>query len=374
MIKLSQKVLSGLGKVPPTKPKDKKIVDGVRVTVKKVRKKLGGGTSANLERTPKKDSFEVSDSNLIKRSDTTTETQKNVSSKNCIGDFLVKQNRKLANQYVNDLEAVAQAIPEASFYREVNKSSTKELPSILDKIARRTDQYSERGFSGVIRDGVRGTLFLPDADKNYVKVVKAMEKKGYKVAKTYAEDKNGNIILGRDGMPKMVDDIDVRFGDNSVPSGYEDIQMRFEKNGNLYELLILPGPNYAAIKNKEHSLVFENFRKYDAAKITDDDGAKQIVKGIKKIYHGLTRRLYEDAKLRDKFGASKASQITFSKEDVEKADNLFKSLKTLFLGKYNALPPSKRSKPRFKDTERYKTLDAIEQNLRNVLDLYKPID
>ena len=88
----------------------------------------------------------------------------------------------------------------------------------------------------------------------------------------------------------------------------------------------------------------------------------------------MTRRLYEDAKLRDKFGASKASQITFSKEDVEKADNLFESLKTLYLGKYNALPPSKRSKPRFKDTERYKVLDTIEQNLRDVLELYKPID
>lgn len=172
----------------------------------------------------------------------------------------------------------------------------------------------------------------------------------------------------------MVDDIDIRFAENAVPSGYEDVQMRFEKNGHLYELLFLPGPNYAAIKNKEHALVFENFRKYEAAKITDDDGAKQIVKGIKKIYHGLTRRLYEDAKLRDKFGASKASQITFSKEDLEKADNLFESLKTLYLGKYNALPPSKRSKPRFKDTERYKTLDAIEQKLRDVLELYKPID
>ena len=28
MIKLSQKVLNGLGKVPPTKPKSKNVVDG----------------------------------------------------------------------------------------------------------------------------------------------------------------------------------------------------------------------------------------------------------------------------------------------------------------------------------------------------------
>ena len=372
MIKLSQKVLSGLGKVPPMKSKSKILGDEVAaIGTKKVRKKLGAVTTPALERTPKTDTF-------VKTSSAKTVAKKEeaqaVDTKNRLGDFLVKQNKQLAAQYMNDLEEVAQAIPEASFFREVNKSSTKELPSILDKIARRTEQYSERGYSGVIRDGVRGTMFLPDADKNYVKVVKAMEKKGYRVAKTYAEDKNGNIILGKDGLPKMVDDVDVRFGDNAVPSGYEDVQMRFEKNGHLYELLFLPGPNYAAIKNKEHTLVFENFRKYEAAKITDDDGAKQIVKGIKKIYHGLTRRLYEDAKLRDKFGASKASQITFSKEDVEKADNLFESLKTLYLGKYNALPPSKRSKPRFKDTEKYKTLDTIEQNLRNVLDLYKPIE
>ncbi len=344
--------------------------EAAAIGTKRGRKKLGVTTTPAFERTPKTDTFvKTSSAKTVAKKEET----KAVDTKNRLGDFLIKQNKQLAAQYMNDLEEVAQAIPEASFYREINKSSTKELPSILDKIARRTEQFSERGYSGVIRDGVRGTIFLPDADKNFVKVVKAMEKKGYKIAKTYAEDKNGNIILGKDGLPKMVDDIDVRFGENAVPSGYEDVQMRFEKSGNLYELLFLPGPNYAAIKNKEHTLVFENFRKYDAAKITDD-GAKQIVKGIKKIYHGLTRRLYEDAKLRDKFGASKASQITFSKEDVETADNLFESLKTLYLGKYNALPPSKRSKPRFKDTERYKVLDTIEQNLRNVLDLYKPID
>ena len=159
-------------------------------------------TTPAFERTPKTDTFVKTSSakTVVKKEET-----KAVDTKNRLGDFLIKQNKQLAAQYMNDLEEVAQAIPEASFYREINKSSTKELPSILDKIARRTEQFSERGYSGVIRDGVRGTIFLPDADKNFVKVVKAMEKKGYKIAKTYAEDKNGNIILGKDGLPKMVD-------------------------------------------------------------------------------------------------------------------------------------------------------------------------
>lgn len=44
-MKLSQKVLNGLGnkKVPPTKPKAAKVVDGVTYVVKKARKKIGGG-------------------------------------------------------------------------------------------------------------------------------------------------------------------------------------------------------------------------------------------------------------------------------------------------------------------------------------------
>ncbi|MFQ8626129.1 MAG: hypothetical protein ACLSA2_06490 [Candidatus Gastranaerophilaceae bacterium] len=136
-------------------------------------------------------------------------------------------------------------------------------------------------------------------------------------------------MLDKNGIPKMVDDIDVRFGDNAVPSGYEDVQMRFEKNGNLYELLILPGPNYLAIKNKEHELVYENFRKYDT--FVKDDGAKQIIKAIKKEYHKLTKGLYADAKHRDASGAKKSEQITFTREGVESVDKLFKSLKTLFL-------------------------------------------
>ena len=58
-MKLSQKVLNGLGnkKVPPTKPKAAKVVDGVTYVVKKARKKIGGGAKSTLERSPQTDSF-----------------------------------------------------------------------------------------------------------------------------------------------------------------------------------------------------------------------------------------------------------------------------------------------------------------------------
>lgn len=357
-------------RVPPMKPKAENIANGITNAVKKARKRIAGAPASNLERSPKND--------VLVRSNPQTSTApkkaegKKVDTKTRLGDFLVSQNRLLAEKYMDDLDWVAQQIPEASFYRELNTTNTKELPSILDKLEKRTEQYSERGYSGVIRDGVRATMFIPEADKNYVKIVKEMQKKGYKIAKTFAEDSKGNIVLDKNGIPKMVDDVDVRFADNAVPSGYEDVQMRFEKNGNLYELLILPGPNYLATKNKEHELVYENFRKYDT--FVKDDGAREIIKAIKKEYHKLTKRLYVDAKQRDVSGPKKSEQITFTHEGVETVDNLFKSLKTLFLGKFNAQPPSKRSKPNFKQTKTYQNLDNVEQRLRKVIDLYKPID
>ena len=158
MIKLSQKVLSGLGKVPPMKSKAKMLGDEAAfIRTKKNRKKLGGGATSPLERTPKTDTFVKNES--VQSVKGKQETQ-NVDTKNRLGDFLVKQNKQLAAQYMKDLEEVAQAIPEASFHRELNKSSTKELPSILDKIARRTEQFSERGYSGVIRDELYSFLTL----------------------------------------------------------------------------------------------------------------------------------------------------------------------------------------------------------------------
>lgn len=370
MIKLSEKVLSNLGKVPKTKPKAKNVVDGVNIASKKYKKHVKN-TFVPLERSPQKDTFVAQNT----PNTNTRVNRKREYKRPNIGDFLVNRNRVLAEAYTSDLQRVALEIPGALFIKSVNKSSTKELKSILGKLASRSEQFSERGYKGVIRDGVRATIFLPDADKNYAKVIKAMEKRGYKIAKTFAEDTNGNIVLNKEGFPKMVDDIDVRFGKNSVPSGYEDVQMRFEKGGNLYELLILPGPNYAAFKNKEHELVYENFRLYKENGLREDEGAKQIIKAIQAEFHNITRQLYKQALDRDVLGSRNisAQPVTFTENAINTVNNLFKSLKTLYRGKFNALPPSKRSKPDFRQTKNYRNLDLIENNLRKFMEEYKPI-
>ena len=367
MIKLSQKVLSGLGKYPKTKPKPENIVDGVNKNKKRFKARI----STPLERSPQKDTFSVQTNKNSK----TASGKKKEDRRTHIGDFLVKSNMKIAEDYKSDLKRIALEVPGASFIMEANTRSAKELKSILGKLASRSEQFPERGYRGVIRDGVRATIFMPDADKNFPKVIKAMENKGYKIAKTFAEDANGNIVLNRNGMPKMVDDIDVRFGDNAVPSGYEDVQIRFEKGDKLYELLILPGPNYAVFKEKEHKMVFENLRKYKDDVFRNDEGAKQIIKAIQKEFHTVTRPLYKQALERDVLGSRNVSPepITFTEKGIDTINKLFKSLKTLYRGKFDALPPSKKSKPDFRQTKNYRTLDMIENNLRKFMEEYKPI-
>ena len=372
MIKLSQKVLSGLGKYPRTKPKPKNIVDGVNINkLKKSGKNNRSNTSSPLERSPKNDTFSVQTNKNTKAAS----AKKQEDRRTHIGDFLVKSNMRLAEDYKSDFKRVALEVPGTSFMMEANTSSAKGLKSILEKLASRSAQFPDRGYRGVIRDGVRATIFMPDADKNFPKIIKAMENKGYKIAKTFAEDANGNIVLNRNGMPKMVDDIDVRFGDNAVPSGYEDVQIRFEKGDKLYELLILPGPNYAVFKEKEHKMVFENLRKYKDDVFRNDEGAKQIIKAIQKEFHTVTRPLYKQALERDVLGSRNVSPepITFTEKGIDTINKLFKSLKTLYRGKFDALPPSKKSKPDFRQTKNYRTLDMIENNLRKFMEEYKPI-
>ncbi len=323
-------------------------------------------TSAPLERVPKADEF-VSATSKAKRS--------NFPKKTTMGDVWIEANRKCAEAYKKDLRAAVKEIPGAEFMDEFNQSSTKELDRVLQKLNERNEIYRARGFKGTIRDYVRATVFMPEADKNYVKIVEAMKKRGYKIADDFMEDNSGNLILDAAGKPKMKPDIDVRFGENAVPSGYEDVQLRFIKADRLYELIILPGPKYASFKNKEHKMVYENFRDYGDIPFAKGEGAKQIIKALKKEFHSLTRRLYKDALARDTMGTAVTSEpITFTKENITTINKLFKDLKNMYSGHFNALPPSKRTKADFKETKTYNSLDQIEKKLREVMKEYKPIE
>lgn len=361
-------------KVRPAKAKEV-VTDLVNGAAKKVRTKQKHWQKAKnnaYERAPQADTVEIKSAGNVHN-----KKKENVDTKNRVWNYYERQKQVIAKDYINDLEAVAQEIPEASFSREANVSSVKGMESTLDKLMKNEELFAQGGVTAAVRDGVRGTIFIPKPEEGYVKIVKAMEKRGYKIDETFLE-KDGMVVLGENGMPKMGKDIDVRCGENAVPSGYEDVQMRFYKgkgrNKQVYELLVLSGPNYLNAKNSEHKLVYEQFRKYKANGFRDDRGAKSIIDDMKEQFNVLTRKLYADAKSRDVNGAAAVTEaITFEPRAIVKIKAYMKSLKELFAGKHAMLPPSKRTKP-FKETQKYQQLDEVEQNLRQVLEIYKPIE
>lgn len=382
MMKLALDRLSR--KVRPTKAKEvvtDTVTDTAASTVRRVRKKTRHWiektqSKSQYERTPNADTVEVSPKAEAQKAEKKKKEEEK-DTKNRIWYFFEQQRKRIAAPYTRDLEAVAQEIPEASFSPDANICSVKGLDSTLKKLKQNEKMFAQGGFNTAVRDGVRGTLFIPDPQKDYTKIIKAMEKRGYRIDETFLE-KDGMVVLDKNGLPKMGKDIDVRFGDNAVPSGYEDVQVRFYKgqgrNKKIYELIILPGPNYLNFKNKEHELIYEQFRDYKDFGFREDRGAKSIINSMKDVYNSLTRRLYADAKSRDVNGAASVTEaITFSKKDVKQVKEYMKSLKELFAGKYAMLPPSKQVKP-FRETQKYKKLDELEQKLLVALDIYKPIE
>ncbi len=367
MIKLCKSVSDSLGKKP--RAKAKKVVQDIVDTTKKVRRKQSwkAKKDSSLTRQPQIDTVQL-------QSKPKAQTKKASTPKDNIGDVYREQKMKHAMQYLHDLDDVAQEIPEASFFIELNKENVvKSIKSMIIKLTKREDKFKERGYHEVVRDEIRARMFLPDADKNYVKVVKAMEGKGYKIADTMAEDANGNLLLDASGNPVKVMDIDVRFGDKAQASGYQDVQIRFKKGKELFELIIMPGPNYMQAADREHK-IFDIFKLYDSQGYTKDVGAKEIVNAIKDQFGIVTRKLYDAAEKRDTLGSAQVSEpVTFTEEGIKTLNALFRSLKNIFRGKFELLPQSRRSAINFADTQTARNLNTQERNLREYMDLFKPV-
>ena len=177
MVRLNKRIADALGKIPKIKPK---VTDNKTsiAPAKKVRHKRSWKSKIvrpKLERSPVADTFQsktVESANPIKK-------EKRIpSKKTSLGDIYTASKEELAETYLNDLEFVAQMVPGATFIREANtKNLIKQIKAIIDKLAKREDKYSERGYKEVIRDEIRARMFMLDADQNYEKIIEAMKKK-----------------------------------------------------------------------------------------------------------------------------------------------------------------------------------------------------
>lgn len=371
-MKLNKHISDALGKIPKIKSfKSKKASEETAIPKRTRHKKSWRArvVSSKLERTPASDTVEIKG----KEVKPAEKKKRTPVSKTNIGDIFTAGKRELARAYLSDLDDVAQAVPGATFIREVNsETSVKKITSIIGKLAKREDKYNERGYKEVIRDEIRARMFMLDADQNYQKIIDEMAKKKYKVATTFEEDAKGNLIFDSNNNPIKIPDVDVRFGDKAQASGYQDVQIRFEKGGMLYELIIMPGPNYMFAANKEHA-IYDQFKRYDSLGLTRDVGAKQIVNALKQEVGKVTRKLYDAAEMRDRYGSAAAQDpVSFSPDEIKTINGLLSSLKKLFLGKFNTLSPSKKTVPEFKDTKNALNLSDIEQNLRMLLEPFKP--
>ncbi len=305
-----------------------------------------------------------------------------------LGDAFEASFVVFRDQLFKDVAVVCQNLPGWTFVAEYSKpNSIKRVNSTLDKIAKREEKYREFGLNSTVRDFVRLTVFRPDAEKinpltnrpHYMDFFEAMEKKGYKIAETEKEV-DGRVVFDAKGNPVMIPDIDIRKGENKVPSGYGDIQARLTKKGKLAEVIILPGMNYAVTKNFEHEMVFEKFRLYETQKLPKSEGAKGMIKELRKTFAGLTGQLYDDAEMRDAKGMGTGQVITFTKEHIKKIDSLFKDLKELYYARFRSnnkthvsMLSEADARKEFEASAIFIRLDTNEQNLRKVMDLYKPI-
>lgn len=354
------------------------------------------GSSNALERTEKSDrvylqtstSSRITSVTPVRKNPSVSKSRIKEAPKDTIGDAFLSGFKLFRDQLFADVQKVCQSLPGWTFVESFNRPhSIKGVNSTLDKIQRRADKYEEFGFNSAVRDYVRLTVFRPDAEKinpltnqpHYMDFFDAMKKKGYKIAETEKEV-NGKVVFDESGSPVMVPDIDVRKGDNKVPSGYGDIQSRLTKKGKLAEIIILPGMNYAVTKNFEHELFFDNFKLYENQKLPKSEGVKGIIKELRKTFANLTKQLYDDAEMRDAKGMGLGKVITFEKEDIKKIDGLFSDLKALYYARFRASNKTHVSmlseadaRKEFESSAVYIRLDNAEQRLRKVMDLYKPI-
>ena len=349
-----------------------------------------------LERVPKTDTVSKVTTAKTLNTSKSAEAAKNEAKPNTLGAAFEASFINFRDQLFKDVQEVCQSLPGWTFVAEYSKpNSIKRVNSTLDKIVKREEKFKEFGLNSTVRDFVRLTVFRPDAEKinpltnrpNYMDFFEAMENIGkkkrggaYKIALTEKEA-NGCVVFDSKGNPVMVPDIDVRKGDNRVPSGYGDIQARLTQKGKLAEIIILPGMNYATTKNLEHKLVFEKFRLYDNALFPKSEGAKGIIKELRKTYNQLTRQLYDDADMRDAKGMGEGKVITFTKEQVKKINSLFEDLKSLYYSRFRAnnkahvsMLSEADARKEFESTAVFVRLDSAEQGLREVLELYKPLN
>ncbi len=271
-----------------------------------------------------------------------------------------------ANLFFDVLEAVANDLKSygVSFDREyAMKNPVKSASSVSSKVA--------RSGSFDVPDLIRTTLYVKNIyDKDLInnKLLPAMEKRGYVLAKV-----------------KNKPDIDFRYGDNRIESGYEDIQMRFVNVINpktKHELIILFGPNYAKAKHDESEKVYNLTRQAKELHIDFENAEvgspefkiKRYIELINIMFkRKVSQKLFENAKNKDFYGIDEAAEIYFSDENIALLRNYFEAIKdrTRDYYKFKKAEEPERAKEFDKDLKSdLRRISEVQKGLKQTIDYF----
>lgn len=264
---------------------------------------------------------------------------------------------QMAVVYLDVLDSVASELNKngdvsVQFDRKYcEKSPVKSAASYTSKV--------KRSKSFDVADVIRATLYCNNPYDLRVlnKIVKSMEDRGYVVAPTQIKLVDGRLTqIDVPDLDLRLEDIknnsNMKFLDPKFKeclgrpqkSGYEDIQIRFVKEADLFdkkksptphELIILFGPNYAKAKSDESSYVYNHLRKFGELNMKFDKSkvgshsfrAARYIELIEQMFRGkVSQKLFINAKNKDYYNIDETLPVTFNEDDQKLFDSYFGGL------------------------------------------------
>ncbi len=175
------------------------------------------------------------------------------------------------------------------------------------------------------------------------------------------------------------------FVSGKLPSGLEDIQMRFirpcdigKPNPVYHEKLIMFGPHSTAAKHIEHRDVYQWVRKFDEIEAPLDETsimthagkAKKYMSLIKEMFRGkVSQKLFLNAKNKDTLEMFDSIEIFFGENDIKLFEGYFSGLRDRVASVYSAL---RKETPtaNFMKARDMKRIQEVYEGLANTINYY----
>lgn len=268
-------------------------------------------------------------------------------------DFEIKL-KKEAGLFLHDIETMAKRLKGVVFDRAAFE------PKVLKDKESTFRKFYEKG---EISDPIRTTIYMQNAQDNYMSVIAEMDKLGYKV-----------VLNGK------TPDITVRHAVTAQPSGYEDVAIKFTKKNRKHEIfrevIILPGPNYSRAKEDEHK-IYEIVRQYKLLTGKPPEFVEKHIDPIRAEINQLSKKIYANAKVVDEKGMGKSENVTFTKKNIVLIRQKLMELQEAFKAEFEKKNPTRNKEYIYKQmhaSKDYSLIAKIEKEIRALMEQYAPVD